>query len=199
MHMKSDVNDTFFKKWQPYKKRMQRGLSLIEAAMVLALSAVVVAGVIAYYQSASDNQRTEATISMLTDLISVVHNTYSSQANYAGINTKLIAETGALPASMIKNSEIYSPGGSKVDIEQGKYGDTSATNYFVIHFGVSNNMCPIMARLDLGSSLSGLRIGSSTAQNYTTPLNVSDSETVCKNADRGKGSQDQVTLYYEFH
>lgn len=36
-------------------KRWSKGLSLIEAAMVLALSAVVVVGTMFYYQSASQN------------------------------------------------------------------------------------------------------------------------------------------------
>ncbi|WP_430517481.1 prepilin-type N-terminal cleavage/methylation domain-containing protein, partial [Escherichia coli] len=34
------------------KNKMEKGLSLIEASMVLALSAIVVSGVMFYYQSA---------------------------------------------------------------------------------------------------------------------------------------------------
>ncbi|EFN2499686.1 prepilin-type N-terminal cleavage/methylation domain-containing protein, partial [Shigella dysenteriae] len=47
------------------KKKLQRGLSLIEASMVLALSAIVVSGVMYYYQSASDNNKTQNTVSEL--------------------------------------------------------------------------------------------------------------------------------------
>lgn len=200
MHIESGINNVFYKRWQPFKKRVQKGLSLIEAAMVLALSAIVVAGVIAYYQSASDNQRTESTISMLTDLISVIHNTYSSQANYAGLTSKLIADTQSLPTSMTNDQgQIFTPGGSLVTIGPGKFSAKTLVNYFNIQFGVSNNMCPIMARLDLGSSLASMRFGSETATPYNKPLNVSDSETVCKSASRGSSTTDQVTLYYEFH
>ena len=38
-------------------KKISRGLSLIEASMVLALSAIVVSGVLYYYNNASSNRK----------------------------------------------------------------------------------------------------------------------------------------------
>lgn len=188
------------------KRKLKKGLSLIEAAMVLALSAIVVAGVIAYYQAASDNQKTEATIAMLTNLLSVVHSTYAAQPTYDGINAEVLAKTGSLPSSMIQHLDdktytLHTPGGSVIDIGAGGYGDQKANQktYFHINFSVTNNLCPIMARLDLGSSLSGFYIGSSTSEKYIKPLDVKNSEDKCTAADRSKGDKDEVNLYYEFH
>ncbi|SFN08382.1 major structural subunit of bundle-forming pilus [Izhakiella capsodis] len=200
MYYINSFNFSSLNKFRHYKEKVQKGLSLIEAAMVLALSAIVVAGVIAYYQSASDNQKTEATISSLTDLISVIHSVYASQPNYQGISAEVIAKTGSLPTSMVdENNNLFTPGGSKISIGMGTFKDSSLQNYFNISFGVSNQMCPIMARLDLGSSLSGFFIGSSSGTKYTGPLNVADSESACENAPHGDSTKDQTTLDYEFH
>lgn len=38
-------------------KKISKGLSLIEASMVLALSAIVVSGVLYYYNNASSNRK----------------------------------------------------------------------------------------------------------------------------------------------
>ncbi|MDA6747783.1 prepilin-type N-terminal cleavage/methylation domain-containing protein, partial [Escherichia coli] len=55
----------FDKKAQKRKSSLlfQKGLSLIETSMVLALSAIVVPGVMYYYQAASDNNKTQSTVS----------------------------------------------------------------------------------------------------------------------------------------
>ena len=44
------------------KKKLKRGLTLIEAAMVLAISTLVVAGVMVLFQSASTNSKTNEVI-----------------------------------------------------------------------------------------------------------------------------------------
>ncbi|EGO3793633.1 prepilin-type N-terminal cleavage/methylation domain-containing protein, partial [Escherichia coli] len=68
------------------KKKLQRGLSLIEASMVLALSAIVVSGVMYYYQSASDNNKTQNTVSELMSIVSAVNGLYAGQQNYKGLD-----------------------------------------------------------------------------------------------------------------
>ncbi|CAK8742726.1 Major structural subunit of bundle-forming pilus [Sodalis praecaptivus] len=185
--------------------KWQRGLSLIEAAMVLALSAVVVAGVMAYYQSASTNEKTERTISETMSILSAVNSTYSSAPNFAGINSEIIAKTGALPSSYIsrnssgKISGITTPNGARIDIAPGKLSDSSSNEYFTISFGVPKSMCPTMVRLDLGSSLAEMGIGTTNNPITTFPVSVADSQAKCDAAPADKNTKDQITLYYSFH
>ena len=65
----------FDKKAQKRKSPLllQKGLSLIEASMVLALSAIVVSGVMYYYQAASDNNKTQTTVSEVMSIVSAVN------------------------------------------------------------------------------------------------------------------------------
>lgn len=86
------------------KKKFQKGLSLIEASMVLVLSAVVVAGVMVYYQSAQDNNKMEQTLSQTLSLVGGVNGLYAGQSNYNGLDTATVAQSGAIPDSAIDTS-----------------------------------------------------------------------------------------------
>ncbi|WON76966.1 pilus assembly protein [Serratia sp. UGAL515B_01] len=194
-------------------KKWQRGLSLIEAAMVLALSAVVVAGVMAYYQSASTNEKTERTISEIMSVLSAINSTYSSAPNFNGITSTIIAKTGALPASFIGKDDkgkviIKTPNGYPIEISAGSLDNkTNNDEYFNIQFDVPATMCGTMSRLDLGSSLVQMAIGDATKPLPSLPLSVADSQKYCDLAteggeDKNKNplpAKDHVTIAYAFH
>ncbi|CAJ0992263.1 hypothetical protein SODG_002836 [Sodalis praecaptivus] len=187
-------------------RKWQRGLSLIEAAMVLALSAVVIAGVMAYYQSASINHKTESTISEVMSLLSAINSTYSSAPSFHGISSKIIANTGALPKSYITMGSdgktptgIRSPNGDEIEIRSGSLTNPTSEEYFNIRFGIPKSMCSTMIRLDLGSSLAEVAIGKNPVP-LSLPISVEQSQELCANAEEvGAGNKDQVSLYYAFH
>ncbi|EDU9608334.1 hypothetical protein YT03_004503 [Salmonella enterica subsp. enterica] len=58
-------------------KKIERGLSLIEAAMVLALSAVV-AGVLYYYAAAAASNDNQKTIELIETIVSKVNALYAN-------------------------------------------------------------------------------------------------------------------------
>ena len=60
-------------------KKEEKGLSLIESAMVLALAATVTAGVMFYYQSASDSNKTQSAISEVMSATSAINGLYIGQ------------------------------------------------------------------------------------------------------------------------
>lgn len=73
-------------------KNFEKGLSLIEASMVLALSAIVVAGVMYYYTSAAENNTNQNTIALIETIVSKVNALYANQSTTQGLNTKMIAK-----------------------------------------------------------------------------------------------------------
>ena len=50
------------------KKKLKKGLTLIEAAMVLAIATLVVAGIMIFFQSASVNSKTNEAMAQLSSL-----------------------------------------------------------------------------------------------------------------------------------
>ncbi|EMN8069285.1 hypothetical protein P4G36_27940 (plasmid) [Escherichia coli] len=76
-----------------YQKTYQKGLSLIEASMVLVLSAVVIVGAMAYYQSASDNKKMDKLSSILSRVASSVSVLYANNNNgYRGLDATLVSK-----------------------------------------------------------------------------------------------------------
>ncbi|HEB6532673.1 TPA: prepilin-type N-terminal cleavage/methylation domain-containing protein [Salmonella enterica subsp. enterica serovar Havana] len=69
----------------------QRGLTLIEAAMVLALSAIVISGVMYYYNATSESYQEQQTMEMIENIISKVNALYASAPSTEGLTTAVIA------------------------------------------------------------------------------------------------------------
>jgi len=84
------------------RKRYEQGLTLIEASMVLALSAVVVAGVMLYYQSASDNNRLQNAQGEFGSLQTIVQGVYAGRNGYDGLSTAIAYGNSAIPPNLLK-------------------------------------------------------------------------------------------------
>ncbi len=69
----------------------QRGLTLIEAAMVLALSAIVISGVMYYYNATSESYQEQQTMEMIENIISKVNALYVNASSTEGLTTAVIA------------------------------------------------------------------------------------------------------------
>ena len=75
-----------------FQKTKQRGLSLIEAAMVLALSAVVVSGVMYYMSTANENLQNRKVTEMFISITQHINALYSNQPKSA--YSELTRESG---------------------------------------------------------------------------------------------------------
>lgn len=141
------------------KKKFQKGLSLIEASMVLALSAIVVSGVMYYYQSASDNNKTQNTVSELMSIVSAVNGLYAGQQNYDGLNEQVLYNTSAVPENY-KNSStqgITHPFGD--DIIVGPRGTDGGDGYYVLLKEIPKAACINLATMNFGTSMAGVGVG----------------------------------------
>ncbi|MGM1294260.1 hypothetical protein ACS0TH_24495 [Escherichia coli] len=78
-----------FKHAKNNSKKEEKGLSLIESAMVLALAATVTAGVMFYYQSASDSNKTQSAISEVMSATSAINGLYIGQSDYSGLSPQI--------------------------------------------------------------------------------------------------------------
>lgn len=140
------------------KKKFQKGLSLIEASMVLALSAIVVSGVMYYYQSASDNNKTQNTVSELMSIVSAVNGLYAGQQNYSGLNKQVLYNTSAVPENYknTANKDITHPFGDIIDV--GPVGN-GENGYYVLLKQIPKAACINLATMNFGTSMAGVGVG----------------------------------------
>ena len=136
-------------------KRNQRGLSLIETSMVLALSAIVVPGVMYYYQAASDNNKTQSTVSEVMSIVSAVNGLYVGTSGYAGLTENVIMNTSAIPENYKDGQSIIHPFGGKINIG----ATTDKTKYYIILNDVPQGACVNLASMNFGTSLAGANVG----------------------------------------
>lgn len=162
------------------KKKFQKGLSLIEASMVLALSAIVVSGVMYYYQSASDNNKTQNTVSEIMSIVSAVNGLYAGQQNYNGLDEQVLYNTSAVPENY-KNSStggITHPFGD--DVKIGPVGNNGDNGYYIFLGKIPKAACVNLATMNFGTSMAGVGVGVSTGQleKATSPTTLSSGTNV---------------------
>lgn len=184
-------------------KKGEKGLSLIESAMVLALAATVTAGVMFYYQSASDSNKTQSAISEVMSATSAINGLYIGQSNYNNLSAKVLINSSAIPDNYKKDDKIMNPFGGELLVVPAANG--SFYGYYLKLNKLPKSACISLATLNLGTSAagyginmtntpssSGPNISSTVAKNTSiTPSEAADSATGCKN----DGNNNSVTYF----
>ena len=125
--------------------------------MVLALSAIVVPGVMYYYQAASDNNKTQTTVSEVMSIVSAINGLYIGNSGYTGLKESVIYNTSAVPDNYKgNNSKIMHPFGGEINI--GATADGS--KYYIVLNNVPQGPCVNLASMNFGTSLAGAGVGS---------------------------------------
>lgn len=164
-----------FKHAKNNSKKEEKGLSLIESAMVLALAATVTAGVMFYYQSASDSNKTQSAISEVMSATSAINGLYIGQSGYTGLAPKVLLNSSAIPENYknTANDKIYNPFGGELKVgpaTNGKFG------YYLALEGLPKSACISLATLNLGTSATGYGIFSNS-NNGLENMNFGDALT----------------------
>ena len=149
-----------FKHAKNNSKKEEKGLSLIESAMVLALAATVTAGVMFYYQSASDSNKTQSAISEVMSATSAINGLYIGQSDYANLSSSVLLNSSAIPENY-KNTtskKIFNPFGGELKVGPSTQG---GIGYYLALEGLPKSACISLATLNLGTSAAGYGIFSS--------------------------------------
>jgi type II secretory pathway pseudopilin PulG len=167
-------------------KFLQKGLSLIEASMVLVLSAVVVAGVMVYYQTAQNNNNLDRLSSQVMHIISEINGLYANGkrynggTDYANLKTesilaavndtestqiddgsgknKVTAIKTAFPNTglVIESAQTSSAGGGYI-----LGGSGSAGNFAIQIIGVNVAACSKIMGMNFGPQLKAVQVATS--------------------------------------
>lgn len=141
-----------------YSKLRQRGLTLIEAAMVLAIATLVVAGIMIFFQSASINNKTNEAMAELNNLQSSVRSVYAGQSTYAGLTANNLIAARTVPSKMISGvgaaATLRHAFNGAATIAAASVPSGSLNNAFTITFSnIPQEACSKMGLFDLGNGL----------------------------------------------
>ncbi|HCO0591178.1 TPA: pilus assembly protein [Escherichia coli] len=179
-------------------KKEEKGLSLIESAMVLALAATVTAGVMFYYQSASDSNKTQSAISEVMSATSAINGLYIGQSSYDGLSARVLVNSSAIPDNYKddRTNKIRNPFGGDLNVEPAQ-NKNQGFGYHITLTNLPKSACVSLATLNLGTSASGYGInvnepkskqlastsGSGSGSDFmkTNAISPSDASTNCGN------------------
>ncbi|ELH2236243.1 pilus assembly protein [Escherichia coli] len=164
-----------FKHAKINNKKEEKGLSLIESAMVLALAATVTAGVMFYYQSASDSNKTQSTISEVMSATSAINGLYIGQSGYTGLSETVLINSSAIPDNYKDRStnKIRNPFGGELIVQP--KGNGNGFGYHISLDGLPKSACVSLATLNLGTSAAGygVNVTDPASANFTGSTQVS--------------------------
>lgn len=167
-------------------KRQRRGLTLIEAAMVLTILALVVAGVMLFYQNATTSQKISQAASQISSVQQAVRSMYAGQSSYAGLANENIIQ--ALPRSMQVGATdgLRNAFNGNITVAPANSGGASAAAFAITFSGLPVEACVRLATVDLGRSAIGININSSG--NQSPPVAPGTAQDDC-----GAGNTSSIT------
>lgn len=163
-----------FKHTKINNKKAEKGLSLIESAMVLALAATVTAGVMFYYQSASDSNKTQSAISEVMSATSAINGLYIGQSSYNGLNSSVLKNSSAIPDNYKKGNNIMNPFGGELIVTAATNSNNGAFGYSLKLDKLPRSACISLATLNLGTSAAGYGINKSETSVNSITENFAD-------------------------
>lgn len=188
-----------FKHTKINSKKEEKGLSLIESAMVLALAATVTAGVMFYYQSASDSNKTQSAISEVMSATSAINGLYIGQSSYNGVSASVLKNSSAIPENYKSGEKIMNPFGGELKV--GASANASkGFGYYLALENLPKSACISLSTLNLGTSAAGYGVfrSSTNLENKelsgndvrTQSISPSDATQLCQN-----GTSNVVTYF----
>lgn len=166
-------------------KKEEKGLSLIESAMVLALAATVTAGVMFYYQSASDSNKTQSAISEVMSATSAINGLYIGQSSYGGLNERVLVNSSAIPDNYKDeaNGKIRNPFGGNLNVNPAQ-ANNRGFGYHITLTNLPKSACVSLATLNLGTSAAGygINVNDPAGVTLTASSNASTSNFMKINA-----------------
>jgi prepilin-type N-terminal cleavage/methylation domain-containing protein len=164
-----------------HRNRRHSGFSLVELAMVLAIVALLVAGIMLFFSNASTANKTNDAMTELAAVQQVTRSLYAGQPDYTGLDTAVIAAAKQLPNKWVKaGTSLTSPFSSAVTVVAST--TNSANDSFTVTFnGLPDTACNKMVTMDLGTSMLNLSAnGTAVPARAMTPAEANAS---CNNAN----------------
>ena len=146
--------------------RKRRGLTLIEAAMVLTILALVVAGVMLFYQNASTSQKISSASGQISAVQQAVRSAYAGRPSYANLRNEDIQ--GQLPTSMVSSaSDLRNAFNGPIEVNASNAGGSNGSAFTISFGGLPSEACLRLAAVDMGRAALGVSVNGTVG---TPPL-----------------------------
>jgi len=176
------MSASMLKVMRPAAKRIRRGLTLIEAAMVLVILALVVGAVMLYYQGANSSRQVSAVSGQIAAVQQAVRSAFAGQADLTGLDNASISQY--LPSTMLASTTGGAGTAQVGQLRHAFNGPLTVTtpdqSYFVVTLDrIPYDACKRLATMDMGRAALGFSIGAPATAVNPPPMNRTDANTNC--------------------
>jgi prepilin-type N-terminal cleavage/methylation domain-containing protein len=170
-------------------RRRRRGFSLIEIAMVLGIAAVLIAGVMVFFTTASNAAKTNDTASEVSAINQATHDLYAGQQNYTAADfSPTLAESGTLPAKYVAGTTLITPFGGTVTVTGAAGAAGVPSTFTVLLPTLPEAVCNSIATKDFGTGVNLVAIKGDAGQ--AAPYTPVAAAPLCK------GGNDVTITFY---
>ncbi|EKG8106456.1 hypothetical protein O4O34_004854 [Escherichia coli] len=182
------------------KKKFSKGLSLIEASMVLALSAVVVSGVLYYFNMASNNRKLQENVKSIQAVVSTIRALYANQPPGTPVDLYAVIKSGNFTKGKTAGNEdaIILPTGDTIKIYDGSRLNGGKA-YSLELRTKSSDVCSYIGGINFGTSHFGteiLNMNEPPASDLSKLRRLTPSEAVTTCNQKAKQTTDIKTKIY---
>lgn len=183
-------------------KKFSKGLSLIEASMVLALSAVVVSGVLYYFNMASNNRKLQENVKSIQAVVSTIRALYANQPLGTPIDLDAVIKSGNFTKGKTVGAKdaIILPTGDTIRIYDGsRFPALGGKAYSLELRTKSSDVCSYIGGINFGTSHFGTEIlsfGENPSNDLKKLKRLTPSEVVNTCGQKAKANTDIKTKIY---
>ncbi|EGE2185925.1 hypothetical protein DL741_25745 [Escherichia coli] len=183
-------------------KKFSKGLSLIEASMVLALSAVVVSGVLYYFNMASNNRKLQENVKSIQAVVSTIRALYANQPPGTPINLEAVIKSGNFTKGKTVGNQnaIILPTGDTIRIYDGSNSPALGGKAYSLELRTkSSDVCSYIGGIKFGTSHFGteiLNFSDKGADDLTKLKILTPSDVVTQCSQKAKANTDIKTKIY---
>ncbi|EFF9799339.1 hypothetical protein GFK44_23925 [Escherichia coli] len=168
--------------------------------MVLALSAVVVSGVLYYFNMASNNRKLQENVKSIQAVVSTIRALYANQPPGTPVNLDAVIKSGNFTKGKTAgdNDAIILPTGDTIRIYDGSHL-TGGKTYSLELRTKSSDVCSYIGGINFGTSHFGteiLNMNDKPAKDLNALKRLTPSEVVTKCDQKAKANTDIKTKIY---
>ncbi|MBR0559742.1 type II secretion system protein [Neokomagataea anthophila] len=143
-----------------YSNQFARGVTLIEALLVLGIMAILIGMVMTFYAMTTEKTKNNQLIQEADKLIFITRQLSESQQNFTGFNGQVMAKTGYVENRYInKNGDLIDPYGGKIDVIPFNYQKNGIPIYLAFNFyGLSKTACVLLGTQDFGGEAQSMTV-----------------------------------------
>lgn len=156
-------------------QRKQRGFTLVELAVVLAIIVLAAAGIIARQRSTNQTAQVQAEAGNLQAIVGKINSTFAGRSSYSGATTAFLLAQGAFPSSMVNGATVVNTWNGSVTVAPG----TGNTSVDITYGAVPTSAC-IELVANSSRSYRGVTVGTTAVKTSTqSEADLAATQTAC--------------------